>query len=61
MIEVTENNLGKYVDFENEYLNEVSGIIDEIQYEQYIVCWINDEDEEVFEIVHPRDISHIHE
>ena len=61
MIELTGNNLGKYVDFTNEYLDEVSGTIDEIKYEQYIVCWINDEEEEIFEIVHPRDISYIHE
>ena len=60
MIELTGNNLGKYVDFTNEYLDEVSGTIDEIKYEQYIVCWINDEEEEIFEIVHPRDISYIH-
>jgi hypothetical protein len=61
MIELTETNLGKYVDFTNEYEDGVSGIITEIKYEQYIITYINDFDEECEEIVHPRDISYIHE
>ena len=60
MIEVTGNNLGKYVDFTNEYEDGVSGVITEIKY-GYLIAYVNDFDEECEEIVHPRDISYIHE
>ena len=61
MIELTENYIGRYVDFLNEYEDRVSGIIVEILHEQYIIVWVNDEDEEIEEIVHPKNISYIHE
>ena len=61
MLEVSEKYTGRYVDFKNEYLDDISGIIDEVKYGQYIICWINDEEEEVFEIVHPKNITYVHE
>ena len=61
MIELTDNNIGKYVDFKNQYEEDVSGVIGEIKYEQYIITYVDDFDEEHEEIVHPRDISYIHE